>query len=105
MFLVLYRWRIKQGMEEEFRDAWHQATEAIYQHRGSLGSRLMRSLDGDFYALAQWPTQDSWLARNEPAEASASASQRMRNAIEHAYPPVELEVERDLFRDSPSSKS
>ena len=38
MFAVLYRWQVKPGREDEFRDAWHRATEAIYQHRGSLGS-------------------------------------------------------------------
>ena len=99
MFAVLYRWRVKQGKEDDFRDAWHRATEAIYKQRGSLGSRLMRVPDGDFYALAQWPTRDLWLSRNQPTEADPTESQRMRDAIEYAYPPVELVVEDDLLQD------
>ena len=99
MFAVLYRWRVKQGMEEEFREAWHQATDAIYRQKSSLGSRLMRAPDGDFYALAHWPTRDLWLARSQPTEADPSASQRMRDAIEQAYEPVELNVVDDLSRD------
>ena len=99
MFAVLYRWRAKENKEDEFRDAWHRATEAIYRHKGSLGSRLMRSQDGDFYALAQWPTRDHWRARSQPTEADPTASQQMRDAIEYAHPPVELEVADDLLRD------
>ena len=98
MFAVLYHWRVKDGNEDEFRRAWRNATEAIYRHKGSLGSRLMRAEDGDFYALAQWPTRDAWLARIQPTEADPTASQQMRDAIEQAYPPVELEVEDDLLR-------
>ena len=99
MFAVLYRWRVKVGMEEEFSDAWGRATEAIYRMKGSLGSRLMRAPDGDFYALAQWPTREMWLERNQPTAANTTASHQMREAIEHAFPPVELDVVEDLVKD------
>ena len=98
MFAVLYRWQVKPGSEDEFRDAWHRATEAIYRHRGSLGSRLMQAGDGDFYALAQWPSRNDWLARNHPTQADPVASHQMRDAIDHIYAPVELEVTEDLLR-------
>ena len=101
MFAVLYRWRIKEGKKDEFRQAWRNATEAIYRHKGSLGSRLMRAEDGDFYALAQWPTRDAWLARSQPTEADPAASQQMRDAIEQAHAPVELEVVDDLLLAAP----
>ncbi len=101
MFAVLYRWRVRPGQEENFRDAWHAATEAIYRHKGSLGSRLMQAQDGDFFALAQWPNRDLWLARNNPSQADPTASRRMQDAIEHAYEPVELQVTDDLLRGVP----
>lgn len=39
MFVVIYKWQLKPGKESEFRDAWRQATEAIYATRGSLESQ------------------------------------------------------------------
>ena len=90
VFVVIYRWKLKPGTDEEFRDAWRRATEAIYQHRGSLGSRLLKADDGTYYATAQWPTQESWERRSEPEDADPEASQLMRQLTETSYPPVRL---------------
>ena len=46
MFIALYRWKLKPGKEEQFREAWSQVTIAIREQSGSLGSRLHRSEDG-----------------------------------------------------------
>ena len=62
-------------------------------------SVLCQAGDGDFYALAQWPSRNDWLARNHSTEADPIASQQMRDAIDHAYAPVELEVAEDLLRE------
>jgi heme-degrading monooxygenase HmoA len=45
MFVVIYKWQSKPRKESEFRDAWRQATEAIYATRGSLGSQFMKGQD------------------------------------------------------------
>lgn len=98
MFVVIYRWKLRPGADEEFRDAWRRATEAIYQHRSSLGSRLLKADDGTYYAMAQWPTQESWEKRSEPSDADPEASQTMRQLIEMSYPPVRLTLMDDLLQ-------
>jgi heme-degrading monooxygenase HmoA len=60
MFVVLYRWRIKSGHEDEFRDAWRRATNKITERYGALGSRLHRVDDGSWLAYAQWPDRERW---------------------------------------------
>ena len=52
MFAVIYRWRLKSGMEGQFADGWDRVTRAIHQSRGSYGSRLHRCDDGMWLAYA-----------------------------------------------------
>ena len=97
MFVVIYRWKLRDGRESEFQDAWRRATEAIYTHRGSLGSQLMKASDGTYYAIARWPTRDLWLNRSQPRPADPEASKTMVELTELAYPPVELEMAEDML--------
>lgn len=103
MFVVIYRWKLQPGADEKFRDAWRRATEAIYQHRGSLGSRLLKADDRTYYAMAQWPTQESWGKRSEPSAADPEASQLMRQLTETPYPPVLLTLTDDLLHQFESA--
>ena len=103
MFVVIYQWKLKNGREPEFREAWRQATQAIYAKRGSLGSQLMQANDGTYYAVARWPSRDLWLRRSEPGPADAQASQTMGEMIERSFPPIELEVTDDMLALEPSS--
>jgi quinol monooxygenase YgiN len=61
MFVVLYRWRIRSGKEEQLRAAWASATRKIMTRYGALGSRLHRAEDGSWVAYAQWPDRERWL--------------------------------------------
>ena len=100
MFVVIYRWSLAEDAEDEFREAWRRATEAIYSTKGSLGSRLMKSADGLYYGMAQWPSRELWENRNQPTPADADASQRMRELTASSLPPIELEVTDDLLRNT-----
>jgi heme-degrading monooxygenase HmoA len=40
MFVALYRWKLKRGKEDQFREAWSQVTRSIREKCGSLGSRV-----------------------------------------------------------------
>jgi len=55
MDAVLYRWRIKPGMEEQFVDGCQRVTRAIRANCGSFGSRLHRAADGTWFGYARWP--------------------------------------------------
>jgi len=60
MFLVLYKWHVKPGMDEQFREAWRRGTRAITQKYKSYGSRLCRDPDGAFVGAAEWPSEAIW---------------------------------------------
>ena len=52
-FAVVYQWRIKAGMEPQFRDAWEKLTQLLRDKRGARGSRLHRTEHGTLVAYAQ----------------------------------------------------
>lgn len=57
MFAVVYRWKIKPGLEAKFEEGWRRGTLAIRRDLGGLGSRLHRTADGGYFAYAQWPDE------------------------------------------------
>ena len=61
MFVVIYEFEVKEGMEKEFEENWAIVTDAIRRTCSSLGSRLHRPTSGEggsFIAYAQWPTEE-----------------------------------------------
>jgi hypothetical protein len=62
MFLVLYEWRAKPGMEAQFEEGWRRGTLAITWKYGSYGSRLGRTADGRYVGAAEWPDEATWNA-------------------------------------------
>ena len=85
---VLYHWRLKPGCEDAFVSAWSDVTRELLA-AGSLGSRLHRSSDGDWYGYAQWPDAAVRAAAFEK-DVAPEASARMRAAIAESLPAVEL---------------
>ncbi len=96
MFIVLYRWRIKAGKEQQFIRAWAEITAFYRENFDSLGSRLHRGDDGVFYAYAQWKSveQRENAFQNSP---TSEAGKKMREAIEERFPEVRLEVLADYL--------
>ena len=60
MFVAVYWWRVKPGMEDQFRAAWCRGTELITEKYQSYGSRLHRERDGRFVGYAEWPDYETW---------------------------------------------
>ena len=98
MFIALYRWRLKEGREERFREGWRRLTEEIYARRGSRGSRLHRAEDGTWVAYAQWPDRQTWEAASGVEAVDSEAARMMRESIEVSHPPVLMEVSDDLLK-------
>ncbi len=98
MFIALYRWEVKTGREESFREGWRRLTEEIYTRRGSYGSRLHRTEDGAWVGYAQWPDRRAWEASQGSVAVDAEASRLMRESIEVSHPPVLMEVVDDRLR-------
>ena len=98
MFIALYRWRLKEGQEERFREGWRRRTEEIYERRGSYGSRLHRAEDGTWVAYAQWPDRRTWESASGVEAADGEAEEMMRESVEAAHPTVLMEVSDDLLK-------
>jgi hypothetical protein len=83
MFVALYRWKVKAGRENAFREAWIRVTRANCALYGSLGSRLHRSEDGTWIAYAQWPSREDWeYAWRRGVLADPESSAVMRECVE-----------------------
>ena len=94
--VVLYRWRVQQGAEAEFIDAWSAVTAYLRERCGSLGSRLHRGGDGLWYGYAQWPSLETRRAAFDDA-AIIPARDRMRGAIAESLPEIVLEPVSDYL--------
>jgi hypothetical protein len=102
-FTVLYRWRLHDGQEQSFVDAWSRLTKLLKSQREALGSRLHRGSDGIWYAYAQWPTAQARELAFAAGSVDPQASASMRSAIAEALPEVILEVVEDHLVGGPSS--
>ena len=100
MFIAVYRWKVKQGMEDQFREGWRRGTVAIHSAHYSFGSRLHRTAEGDFVGYAQWRTREQWQKVYDAhfPHDDKEASRLFRDAIEISHgPELLMEVTDDLL--------
>lgn len=98
MFVVLYRWRVKLGFEQQFVENWSAISSRLREKYDSLGSRLHRGSDGIWYSYAQWKSAE----QREQAFASEAgkfneASEKRKEAIEENFPEILLETISDYL--------
>jgi hypothetical protein len=96
MFIVLYRWRTKDEMEDQLIASWSEVTAFIVKNYDSLGSRLHRGDDGIWYAYARWKSaeqRDKAFAEMPEFE----ARRKMREAVEEFLPEVVLTTVSDYW--------
>ena len=98
MFIAVYRWKLKEGREQSFREGWRRRTEEIYRRCGSLGSRLHRAEDGTWVAYAQWPDRATWEAAAGVPVEDTGASALMRESVELTHPTIHMDLAEDLLR-------
>lgn len=98
MFAALYHWKVKDGLEAEFVEAWREITSAALKRCGSFGSRLHRAEDGTFFGYARWP-DDATRRRCFEAQPAPDATARMNAAIAESWPEVRLDVVEDLLAE------
>ncbi len=97
MFVALYRWRIRPGHEDAFRDAWHRMTELVRERCTSGGSALFRDADGTFVAIARWESRDAWRRCFANGALDAALATRMSDAVLERLPHAELDGLDDLW--------
>lgn len=96
-FAVIYRWRIRSGLEEQFQRAWATATESFMAERGALGSRLHQASDGAWVAYAQWPSRKAWEVSRELGQVDSRAGALMTDAIAESFEPILLTPVQDYL--------
>jgi len=102
-FCVIYQFKVRPGMEREFKEGWRKATEAIRDKRGGLGSRLHLTPDGIWLAYAQWPDRETWeIALRSESAADPEATDLMRRAVQERYAPILLVPQLDLLQHCPA---
>ena len=89
-FAVVYQWRVKQGMHEQFFAAWEELTEQMMRKRGARGSRLHRTDQGTLVAYAQWPDQATWEKSCALHNMDEELSRRILDAVEETWSPMFL---------------
>lgn len=99
MYIVLYHFKVKPNQVEDFIHAWKTFTEKIYQHGGSLGSRLHKQSDLNYIAYAQWPSKAIFenSGRKLPKEADHYRD-AMRTSCESITSINKMEVVEDLLK-------
>ncbi len=95
--IVLYRWKLKEGLEDSFIDAWSRISKLLHEERGSLGSRLHRGDDGVWYSYAQWPSAAARKLAFASEPVDPDASKQMRAAVAEDFPEVVLEPVADFL--------
>lgn len=97
MFIAIYRWKLKPGCEERFREGWRRRTMEIRERSGSFGSRLHRAEDGTWLAYAQWPDRRTWERAGSVKLIDGEAAALMRECVAENLPDQFLEVSDDLL--------
>lgn len=96
-FVVIYRWRLHEGKEEQFVAAWSRISELLLADRGSLGSRLHRGPDDWWYSYAQWPSAEAREEAFAKSPVDAEATRLMNEAIAERLPELLLEPVADYM--------
>jgi RimJ/RimL family protein N-acetyltransferase len=97
---VLYRWRLKPGTEDTFRDAWTEGTKLIHKTCASYGARLHEGTDGLFWSYARWPSEEVRKACfDEHAFFGMDCFKTMQACIEERFPEIVLTVTDDALAE------
>jgi hypothetical protein len=95
MFAVIYKFKIKPGMESKFEKAWESMTFEFRDVHGGLGSCLHKDDHGNFVAYARWPNRQLW--EKDKVIVNTAAMSEMKECIEHSFPATPLGIINDLL--------
>ncbi|OBQ54967.1 antibiotic biosynthesis monooxygenase [Tamlana sp. s12] len=100
MYIVIYRFKVKQNLDQDFIKSWKGLTDLIYKYEGSLGSRLHKEKPNHYIAYAQWPSKTVFenSGGKLPIEANKYRDS-MRLACDKIEVSNKLEVVEDLLMD------
>jgi RimJ/RimL family protein N-acetyltransferase len=101
---VIYRWRIKPGMEAQFVRAWAEGTRAIHQRCPSFGARLHKA-DGEdpegslWISYARWPSEEARKACFQAHDFRDLGFAEMRAAVAETLPEIVAQIVDDQMAE------
>lgn len=85
--MVIYRWKLIEGREEEFRAAWEDLSGQYMQLRGQRSAKLVEGDDNVWVGKAVWPDQETYLMALERGVPDPQAANRMNAAVAERLEP------------------
>ncbi len=99
-FTVIYSFKLIEGKENPFIEAWTALTKLIYQYEGSYGSRLHKIDPHHFIGYAQWPDKATWKNSGDNLpESAAEMRKQMRESCSEIKTEFEMVEVVDLLND------
>ena len=80
MLCVLYKFTVKPGCDDQFRQHWLAVTQWYSRHAGSLGSRLHRANTSEYIGYAQWSSRDQWELQRDRSDAELQTHRQAMRA-------------------------
>jgi heme-degrading monooxygenase HmoA len=97
----MYTFEVKSDKKADFERSWKELTMLIYEHTGSLGSRLHKTADGTYMAYAQWPSKEVFdNAKSKLPESANVSRQLMKESCDAIRISYELDLVTDLLKNS-----
>lgn len=105
MFVAIYRWRLHPEREQDFVSNWHRITR-LGLAAGSGGSSLFKDAQGNWVAIARWPSRaarERFFEQLEASDAEPEMAERARLAVIERLPAEELESVLDGWASFPEA--
>ena len=99
-FTVIYSFKVIDGKEDDFINAWTELTKLIYKFAGSYGSRLHKADKQLFIGYAQWEDKETWQhSGNKLTDTAKELRKQMRESCTEIKTEYELTVVQELLND------
>lgn len=95
-FTVIYSFKIIEGKEHDFINAWTELTKLIYKYEGSYGSRLHKVDKQLYIGYAEWPNKETWGNSGNIIPVTAN---KFRNQMRESCSEIKTEYEMNVVRD------
>lgn len=88
MIYVLFRWELKPGHEQSFKEGWTEIIHRNIEKHGAIGSRLHKTEDNHWLSYSQWTSEAHFRQAQDLHDQHESARIKMVNAISKSFKPV-----------------
>jgi hypothetical protein len=91
----MYQWRLKPGKEQKFIDAWMRVTSHLQKTNPRISGKLLRTLQGQYLGLIEWPTEKDWESQNTH-NIDSLAQQELISCVEELESFIPMECLKSL---------